>query len=164
MQRFKITKEGHSKLKADLDRLINVERVKISNAIGEAIELGDLSENTEYSSSKERQLINEALIATLGEKISNADVVDMDKLSGNSIDFGATVSLMDEDSERKISYTLLSEFEADPLKHVISLNSPIGNALFGKCIGESVEIRAPGGTKYYRITDIKWGNSTYNVL
>ncbi|MDR1494992.1 MAG: transcription elongation factor GreA [Rickettsiales bacterium] len=157
MQRFKITKEGYNKLKTDLNRLIGVERIKISKAIGEAIELGDLSENTEYSSSKERQLINEALIATLGEKISNADVIDTDNLSGDSIDFGATVTLFDEDLGKQICYTLLSEFEADPLRHVISVNSPIGNALLGKRIGESAEIRIPGGTKYYMIKNIKWG-------
>ncbi|MDR1425840.1 MAG: transcription elongation factor GreA [Rickettsiales bacterium] len=157
MQRFKITKDGYNRLKADLDKLINRERVKISEEIGEAIKLGDLSENTEYSSSKERQLINEALISTLGEKISNADVVDISNLSGDSIDFGSTVTLVDEDSEKQIQYTLLSEFEADPSKHVISLNSPIGNALFGKRVGESAEIKVPNGTRYYRITDVMWG-------
>ncbi|MDR3078825.1 MAG: transcription elongation factor GreA [Rickettsiales bacterium] len=157
MQRFKITKDGYNRLKADLDRLINVERTKISKAIGEALELGDLSENTEYSSSKEKQLINEALIATLGEKISNADVVDLGRLSGDTIDFGATVTLLDEDSDRQIHYTLLSEFEADPAKHVISVNSPIGNALLGKRIGESAEIKVPSGTKYYVVTNIGWG-------
>ncbi|MDR2777759.1 MAG: transcription elongation factor GreA, partial [Rickettsiales bacterium] len=104
MQRFKITKDGYNKLKADLDRLRG-ERMNISKAIGEALELGDLSENTEYSSSRERQLINEALIVTLEEKISNADIVDLGKLSGSHIDFGATVTMIDEESEKQVNYT-----------------------------------------------------------
>lgn len=156
MQRFKITRNGYEKLKRDLDRLINIERPKISKAIGEAIALGDLSENAEYSSSKEKQAINEAMIASLTEKLSNADVVDLSKISGNLIDFGATVYLIDEDTEKKIVYTLLSEFESDLEKNIISIDSPIGRALVGKDVGESVEIKVPSGIKYYEITDIKW--------
>lgn len=157
MQRFKITKEGYSKLKADLDNLIHIERPIISKAIGEAIELGDLSENTEYSSSKEKQSINEAMIASLSEKIANAEIVDINKLSGNKVDFGAKVFLIDEDTDKKIYYTLLSEFEADLNRNIISIDSPIGRALFGKQVGESVEIKVPSGIKYYEIIDIKWG-------
>lgn len=156
MQRFKITRNGYEKLKKDLDRLINVERPKISKAIGEAIALGDLSENAEYSSSKEKQAINEAMIASLTEKLSNADIVDISKMSGDIIDFGATVYLVDEDTEKEIIYTLLSEFESDLEKNIISIDSPIGRALVGKNIGESVEIKVPSGIKYYEITDIKW--------
>lgn len=159
MQRFKITKEGYSKLKADLDNLIHIERPIISKAIGEAIELGDLSENTEYSSSKEKQSINEAMIASMSEKIANAEIVDISKLSGNTIDFGATVFLIDEDTDKKIYYTLLSEFEVDLDRNIISIDSPIGKALFGKQVGESVEIKVPSGIKYYEIIDIKWGGN-----
>ncbi len=156
MQRFKITRNGYEKLKKDLDRLINIERPKISKAIGEAIALGDLSENAEYSSSKEKQAINEAMIASLSEKLSNADVVDLGKISGDAIDFGATVYLVDEDTEKEIVYTLLSEFESDLEKNIISIDSPIGRALVGKNVGESVEIKVPSGMKYYEVTDIKW--------
>lgn len=157
MQRFKITKEGYDRLKKNLENLIHIERPKISKAIGEAIELGDLSENTEYSSSKEKQVINEAMIAALSEKLSNADVVDISKLFGDTIDFGATVHLIDEDTEIETTYILLSEFEADFNKNIISIDSPIGKALIGKKVGESVEIKVPSGIKYYEITDIKWG-------
>lgn len=156
MQRFKITRNGYEKLKKELDRLINIERPKISKAIGEAIALGDLSENAEYSSSKEKQAINEAMIASLSEKLSNADVVDLGKISGDAIDFGATVYLVDEDTEKEIVYTLLSEFESDLEKNIISIDSPIGRALVGKNVGESVEIKVPSGMKYYEVTDIKW--------
>lgn len=156
MQRFKITRDGYEKLKKELERLIHIERPKISKAIGEAIELGDLSENAEYSSSKEKQIINEAMITSLNEKLSNADIVDISKISGDIIDFGATVHLVDEDTEKEIIYTLLSEFESNLEKNIISIDSPIGRALAGKTIGESVEIKVPSGIKYYEITDIKW--------
>ena len=110
MQRFKITKEGYNKLKAELDNLVNVERPKVSQAIGEAIELGDLSENAEYHYSKDRQRIVEGMIANLTEKLSCADIVDITKLSGDISGFGATVLVFDEDTEREISYkTLLTK-------------------------------------------------------
>lgn len=157
MSRFKITKEGFKKLKDELDRLVHIERPKISKAIGEAIELGDLSENSEYSSSKERQSINEGMIASLSEKVANAEVINISNLNGDRVDFGATVFLIDEDTEKKMHYTLLSEFEADLTKNIISIDSPIGVALFGKQVGESVEIRVPGGIRYYEIVDLKWG-------
>jgi transcription elongation factor GreA len=163
MQGFKITREGYSKLRGDLDNLIHVERVRIAKAIGEAKGLGDLSENTEYSSMKERQLVNEALIATLEDKISSAEIVDINNLSGDIVDFGATVTLMDEDSQRKMCYTLLSEIEANLSKNIISTTSPIGKALIGKHQGESVEIMIPSGTRYYRILAVEWGLANNNL-
>ena len=156
MQRFKITKYGYEKLRNKLDELIHIERPKISKSIGEARALGDLSENTEYSSSKEKQAINEAMISSLSEKLSNAEIVDINKLSGDVIDFGATVHMVDEDTEKEIIYTLLSEFETDLGKNKISIDSPIGRALVGKKVGESVEIKIPSGIKYYEITSIEW--------
>lgn len=156
MQRFKITKAGYKKLKDELDQLINVERPKISKAIGEAIDLGDLSENAEYHYSKDKQRIVESMISTLSEKISNADITDINKLSGDIIDFGATVLLVDEDTEKEIKYKLLSEIEADVAKHIISITSPIGKALVGKKVGDSVEIKVPSGIKNFEILDIEW--------
>jgi transcription elongation factor GreA len=158
MQRFKVTRSGYDKLKTNLDHLLQQERPSITKAIEEARALGDLSENTEYSASKERQSINEALITALTEKLSQAEVVDVSHLTGNTIDFGATVELVDEDSQKEIHYTLLSEMEADPLKNIISVNSPIGKALVGKHVGEFVEIRIPRGTKNYEVVTIKWQN------
>ena len=156
MQRFKITREGYNKLKAELDNLINVERPKISKAIGDAIELGDLSENAEYHYSKERQAIVESMISTLSERLSCADIVELTNLSGDSVNFGAHVIIVDEDTEKEISYTLLSEYEADVSKNIISIESPIGKALVGKKVGDSVEIKVPSGTKNFEILEIKW--------
>jgi transcription elongation factor GreA len=163
MQGFKITRDGYNKLRNDLNNLIHVERTKIAKAMEEAKGLGDLSENTEYSSMEERLLANEALIAILGDKISNAEIVDTSKLSGDSADFGATVTLMDEDSQRKLSYTLLSEIEANLSKNIIYTTSPIGKAIVCKHTGESVEITVPSGTKYYTVLDIKWSLANNNV-
>lgn len=156
MQRFKITKEGYNKLKAELDNLVNVERPKVSQAIGEAIELGDLSENAEYHYSKDRQRMVEGMIVSLTEKLSCADIVDITKLSGDISGFGATVLVVDEDTEKKISYKLLSEFESDMSKNIISVDSPIGKALVGKKVGDFVEIKVPNGTKNFEILEISW--------
>ena len=156
MQRFKITKEGYNKLKAELDNLVNVERPKVSQAIGEAIELGDLSENAEYHYSKDRQRIVEGMIANLTEKLSCADIVDITKLSGDISGFGATVLVFDEDTEREISYKLLSEFESDMSRNIISVDSPIGKALSGKKVGDFIEIKVPSGTKNFEILEISW--------
>ena len=156
MQRFKITREGYNKLKAELDNLVHVERPKISKAIGEAIELGDLSENAEYHYSKERQSIIEGMISNLNEKLSCADIVDLSALSGDTIAFGAHVLLMDEDTEKKINYILLGEFEADITKHIISIESPIGKALMGKKVGDFVEVKVPNGVKNFEILEITW--------
>ena len=156
MQRFKITRDGYNKLKENLDNLIHIERPKISKAIGEAIELGDLSENAEYHYAKEKQTIIESMITNLTEKISCADIIDITKLSGDIINFGATVFLIDEDTEKETKYKLLSEFEADLSKNIISVDSPIGKALIGKKIGDSIEIHVPSGIKNFEVVDIKW--------
>ncbi|MBR2140960.1 MAG: transcription elongation factor GreA [Rickettsiales bacterium] len=156
MQRFKITREGYNKLKGELDNLINVERPKISKAIGEAIELGDLSENAEYHYSKDKQRVIEGMITNLTEKISNADVVDISRLSGNVIDFGATVLLVDEDTEKEVKYKILSEVEADSTRNIISINSPIGKALIGKSVGDSIEIVVPSGVRNFEVLEVMW--------
>ena len=156
MQRFKITREGYNKLKGELDNLINVERPKISKAIGEAIELGDLSENAEYHYSKDKKRVIEGMITNLTEKISNADVVDISRLSGNVIDFGATVLLVDEDTEKEVKYKILSEVEADSTRNIISINSPIGKALIGKSVGDSIEIVVPSGVRNFEVLEVMW--------
>lgn len=155
-ERFKITKEGYDKLKSKLDYFINVERPANSKAIGEAIALGDLSENAEFIYSKEKQTMINATIAQLSDKIASADIVYIENLSGDTVDFGATVYLVDEDTDKEIHYRLLSEFEADVEKNIISIDSPIGRSLFGKKVGDSVEIKVPSGTRIFEILDIKW--------
>lgn len=156
MQRFKITKEGYDKLKSKLDEYLNVERPTVLKAINEAIALGDLSENAEYIFSKERLNVVNGMINSLTEKLSSADIINMENLSGDIADFGATVYLIDEDTDKKICYKLLSEFESDIEKNIISVDSPIGKSLVGKKVGDSVEIKVPSGTKYFEILDIKW--------
>lgn len=156
MLRFKITKDGYTKMKVELDHLINVERPTISKAIGEARDLGDLSENAEYSSAKEKQGVIENAIASLTDKLSRADIVDLSTLSGNIVDFGATIELLDEDTEKKIIYQLVSEYESDLENRKISIESPIGTALVGKTINDTVEVHIPSGIKYYTILKIKY--------
>ena len=156
MQRFKITKSGYNGLKAKLDHLLNVERPAVSKAIGEAIEMGDLSENAEYSSAKDKQVIIENSISNLTDLLSRADVVDISKLSGDIIDFGATVSLIDEDTEKKVSYQLVSEVESDLDNGKISVESPVGKALVGKSKGDEIEIKTPSGTKFYEVINVEW--------
>ncbi len=156
MQRFKITKEGYNKLKSKLDEYLNIERPAVLKALNEAIALGDLSENAEYIYSKERLRVIGGTISSLTEKLSSADIVNIDNLSGDKIDFGATVYLVDEDTDKEIHYKLLSEFESDTEKNIISVDSPIGKSLIGKKVGDSVEIKVPSGIKCFEILDIKW--------
>lgn len=156
MQRFKITKNGYEELKEKLNHLLNVERPAVSKAIGEAIELGDLSENAEYSSAKDKQVVIENSIANLSDLLSRADVVDITKMSGNVIDFGATVELIDEDTDKKVVYQLVSEVESNLEKGKISMESPVGRALIGKSKNDEIEIKTPSGTKFYEVIDVEW--------
>ncbi len=156
MQRFKITKNGYYGLKTKLDHLLNVERPAVSKAIGEAIEMGDLSENAEYSSAKDKQVIIENNISNLTDLLSRADVIDVSKLNGDIIDFGATVGLIDEDTEKKVLYQLVSEVESDLDNGKISIESPVGKALIGKLKGDEIEIKAPSGTKFYEVISVEW--------
>lgn len=156
MQRFKITKNGYEELKEKLNHLLNVERPAVSKAIGEAIELGDLSENAEYSSAKDKQVVIENSIANLSDLLSRADVVDITKMSGNVIDFGATVELVDEDTDRKVTYQLVSEVESNLENGKISMESPVGRALIGKSKNDEIEIKTPSGTKFYEVIDVEW--------
>lgn len=156
MQRFKITQNGYKELKEKLNHLINVERPSISKAIGEAIEMGDLSENAEYSSAKDKQVLIENSISNLTDLLSRADIVDVTKLSGDIIDFGATVVLVDEDTDKKVVYQLVSEVESNLDNGKISIESPVGKALLNKAKGDEVEIKIPSGTKYFEILEIEW--------
>lgn len=156
MQRFKITKGGYQKIKDELDKLLTVERPAISKAIGEAIELGDLSENEEYATAKDKQKVIEAMIATLSERLANADIVDIQSFAGNTINFGATVKLLDLNTDKEIEYQLLSEFESDVNKGIIAIESIVGRALVGKKKGDEVEIKTPASIKEYEILSIEY--------
>ena len=156
MDKVPMTIEGYTALEAELQRLKNVERPRIIQAIAEARTHGDLSENAEYHAAKEQQGHNEGKVADLEDKLSRADVIDVTKLSGDTVKFGATVQLEDEDTEDKVTYKIVGEYEADVKKGKISISSPIARALIGKKKKESVEVTTPKGARSYEILGIKY--------
>jgi transcription elongation factor GreA len=156
MDKFQITVAGYQKLKAELENLKNVERPKIIGQIAAARELGDLKENADYHSSKDKQGFIEAQIADFEDKYIRAEVVDVSKLSGNKVRFGATVMLENSDSGKKVSYKIVSEYEANIDEGLISNTSPVSRALLGKEVGDEVEIQTPGGVVSYEILNIKF--------
>jgi len=154
MEKIPMTIIGYEALQNEIKRLKSIERPAIISAIAEARKHGDLSENAEYHAAKEQQAMNEAKISDLEDKLSRADVIDISKLSGNIIKFGAIVTLVDEDTEKKSKYQIVGEFESDITKGLISISSPIARALIGKSIGDNVEVATPGGGKSYEIIQI----------
>lgn len=149
-----MTISGHEDLQQEIKRLKTVERTSIIEAIAEARKHGDLSENAEYHAAKEQQAMNEARISDLEDKLSRADVIDITKLSGDMVKFGAKVQLIDEDTEKESNFQIVGEFESNISKGLISISSPIARALIGKKIGDSVEVATPGGGKSYEIMKI----------
>ncbi len=156
MQKIPMTAEGHDALDAELKRLKSEERPAVIQAISEARDHGDLSENAEYHAAKERQGWIEGRVAELEDKLARADVIDVSKLSGKTVKFGATVTLVDEDSEEESVYKIVGEDEADVKEGKISITSPIARALIGKEVGDSVEVAAPGGARAYEILKVRW--------
>ena len=156
MERVPMTVEGHAKLEAELHRLKSEERPRIIAAIAEARAHGDLSENAEYHAAKEAQGLNESRVAELEDKLSRAEVIDPTTMSGDTVKFGATVALEDEDTEEKVTYKIVGELEANVKDGKISIGSPIARALIGKSTGESVEVTTPKGSKSYEILKISW--------
>ncbi len=156
MDKFPITLEGYEKLEADLKRLKNEERPAIIRAIAEARAHGDLSENAEYHTAKDRQGWIESQILELEDKFSRADVIDVKKLNGKTVKFGATVTLIDEDTEEKKIWQIVGDFEADVKQRKISISSPIARALIGKAEGDSAEVTAPGGARSFEIAKVKF--------
>jgi len=136
--------------------LKTVERPAIIEAIEEARAHGDLSENAEYHAAKEAQSHNEGRIAELEDKLARAEVIDVSKLSGDTIKFGATVTLIDEDTDEKKIWQLVGEPEADAKKGKISITSPLARALLGKTKGSNIEVVAPGGAKAYEVVKVEW--------
>ena len=147
---------GHAMLEAELKQCQQVERPRIVQQITEARSHGDLSENAEYHAAKEQQSLNEGRINELEDKLARADVIDVSKLSGDTIKFGATVTLIDEDTEKKDVWQIVGEPEADAKKGRISITSPLARALVGKTKGANVEVVAPGGAKAYEILKVEW--------
>ena len=156
MERIPMTAAGFKSLEDEVHHLKNIERHEIIKAIAEARQHGDLSENAEYHAAKERQGFIEGRVLELEDQIGRAEVIDVSKLSGTTVKFGATVTLVDEDTEKKAVWQLVGEVEADAKKGRISITSPLARALIGKKKGATVEVMAPGGAKAYEITKVEW--------
>lgn len=157
MEKVPMTADGFAALEAELKQRQQVDRQRIIQAISEARALGDLSENAEYHSAKEAQSLNEGRIQELESLIGRADVIDVSKLSGSVIKFGATVTLIDEDTEEEKTYRIVGESEADVRSGKVSITSPIARALIGKTIGDSVQVNTPGGGKSYEVSNVRFG-------
>ena len=157
MEKVPMTVSGFETLKEELRRRQQEERPRIITAISEARAHGDLSENAEYHSAKEAQSLNEGRIGELEDLTARAEVIDVAKLSGDKVKFGATVKLVDEDTEEEKIYQIVGDQEADVKAGRISISSPIARALIGKEVGESIEVVAPGGSKGYEILSVSWG-------
>ena len=156
MEKVPMTGEGYRSLDEELKRLKSVERPAVIAAISEARSHGDLPENAEYHAAKERQGWIEGRIAEIEDKISRAQVIDVSKLSGGQVKFGATVTVVDEDTEDEASYQIVGEYEADVKQGRISVTSPIARSLIGKEKGDVVEVNTPGGVKAYEILKVEW--------
>jgi transcription elongation factor GreA len=157
MDKVPMTSDGYNALMDEVKLLKSVERPRIIRAIEEARAHGDLSENAEYHAAKEAQGWNETRVAELEDKISRADVIDLSKLSGDTVMFGAKVTLIDQDTDAKMIYQIVGDSEADVKKGRLSISSPIARALIGKKKGDSVDVATPGGGKSYEIEQVTWG-------
>ena len=156
METVPMTSGGYDALDTELKRLKGPERQRIIKAISEARAHGDLSENAEYHAAKEQQSHNEGRIMELEDMINRADVIDVASLTGKQVKFGATVELVDEDTDKEVTYQIVGDFEADLEQGKISISSPIARALISKSVGDSVEVNTPGGGKSYEILGVKF--------
>jgi transcription elongation factor GreA len=151
-----MTAEGYAVLESELKRRQQIERPRIIQQITDARSHGDLAENAEYHAAKEMQSHNEGRIADLEDKLARADVIDVSKLSGDTVMFGATVTLIDEDTAKKAVWQIVGEPEADAKAGKISIASPLARALVGKKKGANVEVVTPGGAKAYEVVKVEW--------
>jgi transcription elongation factor GreA len=156
MEKLPMTAAGYAALETELKHCQQIERPRIIQQITDARTHGDLSENAEYHAAKEQQSLNEGRIAELEDKLARAEIIDVSKLSGDTIKFGATVTLVDEDTEKKQVWQIVGEPEADAKKGRISITSPLARALVNKKKGDSVEVVTPGGAKAYEVVKVEW--------
>jgi len=156
MERFPMTPGGLKKLQEELKRLKSEERPAIIRAIAEARAHGDLSENAEYHAAKERQSFIEGRIAELEDKTSRAEVIDPSTMSGDTVRFGATVKVVDEETDAEKEYQIVGADEANIEEGRISVTSPIARAMIGKGIGDQIEVQAPSGARYYEILGVSY--------
>ena len=156
MERIPMTAAGFKSLEDEVNHLKNVERHEIIKAIADARAHGDLSENAEYHAAKERQGFIEGRVLELEDQIGRAEVIDVSKLPGSTVKFGATVTLVDEDTDEKRKYQIVGDVESDAKHGRISLSSPIARALIGKGKGDTVEVTTPGGARSYEILKVEF--------
>ena len=156
MEKIPFTQAGYTRLEAELKQRKSTDRPAIIEAISEARAHGDLSENAEYSAAKEKQSFNEGRIKELEAVISRANIIDVKALAGETIKFGATVKVFDEDTEEESTYQIVGEYEADIKIKQISITAPFARALIGKKVGDSVEVNSPKGTKSYEILKVEF--------
>ena len=156
MERIPMTAAGFKSLEDEVNQLKNVDRHEVIKMIAEARAHGDLSENAEYHAAKERQSFIEGRVMELEDQIGRAEVIDVSKLSGSSVKFGATVTLADEDSNEKRKFQIVGDVESDAKNGRISISSPIARAVIGKSKGDTVEVAAPGGARSYEILKVEW--------
>jgi transcription elongation factor GreA len=156
MQKLPITAAGYARLQEEVKNLKSVERPAIIEAIAEARSHGDLSENAEYHAARERQSFIEGRILDLEDRVSRADIIDVSKMSGNVIKFGATVKVVDEDTDQEQTFQIVGEYEADIEKGLLALTAPLPRALIGKSVGESVEVTTPRGSKAYEVLAVSY--------
>jgi transcription elongation factor GreA len=156
MEKIPMTAAGYAVLETELKHRQQVERPRIIQQITEARSHGDLSENAEYHAAKESQSLNEGAIAELEDKLARAEVIDVSKLSGDTIKFGATVTLIDEDTDKKQVWQIVGEPEANAKEGRISIASPLARALIGKTKGASIEVVTPSGAKGYEVKKVEW--------
>ncbi len=155
-EKIPMTPEGHVALEKEVKHLKSVERPRIIKAIAEAREHGDLSENAEYHAAKEQQGMTEARVKELENTLSRAQIIDISKMAGDIIKFGATVTIVDEDTDEEIRYQLVGDFESDASNGKISISSPVARALMGKKVGDSAEVATPGGGRFFEVLKIEY--------
>lgn len=151
-----MTAAGYKALEDEVAHLKGTERPEVIKAIAEARAHGDLSENAEYHAAKERQAFIEGRVLELEDMLSRADVIDVSSLSGDTVKFGATVTLVDEDTDAEVRYQIVGDTESNIKERKISISSPIARALIGKTVGDTVEVAAPGGARSYEILKVQF--------
>jgi transcription elongation factor GreA len=155
-KKIPMTAQGYAQIEEELRHLRSNARPEVIKAIAEAREHGDLSENAEYHAARDRQSFIEGRVAELEDQMARAEVIDVSKLSGNSVKFGATVTLADEDTDEETTYQIVGEIEADVKNGRIAVTSPIARAIIGKSVGDSVEVETPKGQKFFEIVNVDY--------
>ena len=156
MEKIPMTVAGYNRLQEELRHLKAVERPAVIKAIAEAREHGDLSENAEYHAARERQSFIEGRVLELEDRISRAEVIDVARLSGSAVKFGATVTVSDEDTDEESTFQIVGQDESDIKNGLLSITSPLAWALIGKTVGDNVEVSTPGGSKSYEVVTVAY--------